>query len=336
MKRDITMIPGDRDRPAAVFIHGLGMDKRIWESPDEARVLGGKFPVNLFVGKEPKPGMREEDGQREISRGLFLGEPLTNLTTLFHSLRGQGCTVITWSEQRPSAEIDSAVSELKDIVAMAGDCGKAGVVLIGHSRGGLVARKYLAGGDKRIRCLVTLATPHKGSRMARWVEYITPLTSLIHNFLPDSEKGTATYAAKKIFDFLRSKAVKELLPDSRFFRSLGDDTASRGVYCLSVGGNNPTLFSVYRRVIERIRDGEEERFIAKSLRVFSVPDILEKVIPARLFPDEMKQGKGDGFVSTESSRLPWSDEHYDFDVNHAGILFDGRVSQVVVDALNHL
>jgi hypothetical protein len=31
MKRDITMIPGDRDRPAAVFIHGLGMDKRIWE-----------------------------------------------------------------------------------------------------------------------------------------------------------------------------------------------------------------------------------------------------------------------------------------------------------------
>jgi pimeloyl-ACP methyl ester carboxylesterase len=280
--------------------------------------------------------MREEDGQREISRGLFLGEPLTNLTTLFHSLRGQGCTVITWSQQRPSAEIDSAVSELKDIVAMFEGYSKAGMVLIGHSRGGLVARKYLAGGDKRIRCLVTLATPHKGSRMARWVEYMNPLTSLIHHFLPVSEEGTVLYAAKKTFAFLRSKAVKELLPDSRFFRSLEDDTAHRGVHYLSVGGNNPTLFSVYRRVIERTRNDDKERFMVKPLRVFSVPDILEQVIPARLFPDEMKQGKGDGFVSAESSRLPWSDEHYDFDVNHAGILFDERVKQVVVDAFNHL
>ncbi|MCL4474916.1 MAG: hypothetical protein M1508_01640 [Nitrospirae bacterium] len=335
MKRDITMIKGDRDRPVAIFIHGLGMDKRIWESPNESRVLGGKFPVNLFVGKEPKPEMRGGDEQGEISRGLFLGEPLTNLTTLFHSLKERGCTVVTWSQQRPSAEIDSAVSELKDIVVMFGDYSKAGMILIGHSRGGLVARKYLAGGDKRIRCLVTLATPHKGSRMARWVEYMTPLTSLIHHFLPDSEKGTVTYAAKKTFDFLRSMAVKELLPDSRFFISL-DDTARRGVYYLSAGGNNPTLFSVYRRVIARTWDSQKERFIVKPRRVFSVPDILEKVIPPRLFPDEMKQGKGDGFVSTESSRLPWSDAHYDFDVNHAGILFDERVKQVVADALNHL
>ncbi len=336
MKHDVTMIQGDRDRPTAVFIHGLGMDKRIWESPDEARVLGGRFPVNLFMGREPKPEMKEGGEQGEISRGLFLGEPLTGLSTLFHSLREQGYTVITWSQQRPSAEIDSAVSELKDIVTMFEDYGRAGMVLIGHSRGGLVARKYLASGDKRIRCLVTLATPHKGSRMARWVEYITPLTSLIHHFLPDSEKGTVIYAAKRTFDFLRSKAVKELLPDSRVFRSLDDDTARKGVYYLSVGGNNPTLFSVYRRVIEPIRDGGEERFMVNPLRVFSVPDILEKVIPARLFPDEMKQGKGDGFVSVESSMLPWSDEHHDVAVNHAGILFDERVKRVVVDALNHL
>ncbi len=199
-----------------------------------------------------------------------------------------------------------------------------------------MARKYLAGGDRRIRCLVTLAAPHKGSRMARWVEYMTPVASVAHRFLPDAEKGTVTYAAKKTLEFLRSKAVRELLPDSRFFQSLGDDAVRRGVYYVSVGGNNPTLFSVYRRVIERVRNGDKEHMAVKTMRVFSVPDILEKVIPARLFPDEMKQGKGDGFVSTESSSLPWSDAHYNFDVNHAGILFDERVKQVVIDELNHL
>ena len=319
----------------AVFIHGLGMDKRIWESPGEARVLGGKFPVNLFVGKEPKPDIREGDEQGKISRGLFLGEPLTNLTTLFHSLKETGCTVITWSQQRPSAEIDVAVSELKDIVTMTEDYSKAGMILIGHSRGGLVARKYLACGDKRIRSLVTLAAPHQGSKMAQWAEYITPLTSLVSSLLPDSEKGTAVYAVKKILDFLRCRAVKQLLPDSRFFRSLSD-RHNKGVYYLSVGGNNPTFFSVYRRVVARAGQEEGERFIVKPRKVFSVPDILEKVIPSKLFPDELKQGRGDGFVSTESSRLPWSDAHYDFDVNHAGILFDERVTRVVVDALNHL
>ncbi len=336
MKRDITMIKGDPDRPVTIFVHGLGMDKRIWEAPGEAKVLGGKFPVTLFVGREPKPVTGEAEEHGKISRRLFLGEPSTNLTTLFHSLKEQGYTVVTWSQQRPAAEIDSAVSELKGIVALCEDYSRAGIILIGHSRGGLVARKYLAGGDKRIRCLVTLAAPHKGSRMARWAEYMTPLASALHHVLPDAEKGTVTYAAKKILDFLRSRAVKELLPNSQFFRSLTDDTARRGVHYLSVGGNNPTLFSVYRRVVERTRNGDEERLTVKTLRVLSVPDILEKVIPARLFPDEMKHGKGDGFVSMESSRLPWSHMHYDFNVNHAGMLFDERVTHMVVDELNHL
>jgi pimeloyl-ACP methyl ester carboxylesterase len=335
MKRDITIAEGHRDRPVAVFIHGLGMNKCIWESPDQANVLGGKFPVALFAAREPRPEPREKHEQKGLSGRFYLGERPTNLTTLFHTLKELGYTVIVWSQKRPSAEIDSAVSELKDIVAIAGDYGKAGVVLIGHSRGGLIARKYLAGGDKKIRCIFTLATPHKGSRMARWVEYLSPLTSFIHRLLPDSEKGTATYAAKKTFDFLRSTAVKELLPDSPFFRSLADRPI-KGTYYISVGGRKPTLFSVYRSVIERFPDGDKEGYVMKSAKVFSVPDILEKVVPATLFPDEMKHGRGDGFVSAESSRLPWCDEHYDFDLNHAEVLFDERVKQVVVNALNHL
>lgn len=335
MVRDIVMIRGKPDRPAAVFIHGLGMDKRIWESPDESRILGGKFPLSLFLGRKPRPERRTVDEQVEMSGGLSLGEPATNLTTLFHSLREEGCTVITWSQRRPSAPMDISVSELKDILALFAGYSKAGVVLIGHSRGGLVARKYLITRDKRIRCVVTLATPHKGSGMARWVVHLSPLASLINRLLPETERGTATHAIKKILDFLKSRAVEELLPDSRFFRSLAD-APQRGVYYLSAGGNNPTLFSVYRRVVERVPESEGEHAIVRSLRIFSVPGVFEKVIPAGLFPDEMKRGKGDGLVSTESSMLPWSDEHYVLDVNHAGILFDNKVKRAVVDAINRL
>jgi pimeloyl-ACP methyl ester carboxylesterase len=335
MKLDTTVIKGDPDRPAAIFIHGLGMEKRIWESPDESRVLGGSFPIGLFINKEPGPETREAAEQQETGKGLFLSDRVRNLTTLFHSLGEQKNTVITWSQKRPSSGIEIAVSELREVIAMYQGYCKAGIILIGHSRGGLVARKYLALGDARVKAMITLATPHRGSKMAQWVEYISHLTSLIAPLLPDSEKGTAAYAVKRVIDFLGSKAVKELLPDSRFFRSLDDERTGQ-VYYLSVGGNHPTLFSVYRRRIERVRDKDGARPILRPWKVFSVPDILEKVIPPRLLPDELKEGKGDGFVSAESSRIPWADEHYDFALNHAAILFDKRVKKTVVDALNRL
>jgi pimeloyl-ACP methyl ester carboxylesterase len=335
MNYDTTVVAGDPEKPAAFFIHGLGMDKRIWESPGKSKVLGGRFPISLLMSREPETEMRGNDEARETSRGLFFGDPITNLTTLFHSLKEQGHTVITWSQQRPSAEIKVAVSELRDVITMYKEYCKSGTILIGHSRGGLVARKYLACSDTKVKALVTLAAPHRGSRMAQWVEYITPLISLINPLLPDSEKGTMTYTMKRIFDFLKSRAVRELLPDSPFFKSL-HDLQRNDVFHLSLGGNDPTLFSVYRRVIERVQDGNRERFVVRSRRVFSLPDILEKVIPEKLFPDEMKHGKGDGLVSVESSRIPWADEHYVFDVNHAGILFDDRVRGKVLDAFSRL
>ncbi len=335
MKYDASVIKGDPDMPVVFFIHGMGMDKRIWESPDESRILGGNFPVSLLVNREPKPEIVAAGELRDKRKKLFLGESVKDLTSLFHCLKEQKYTVVAWSQRRPSAEIEIAVSELRDLTAAYQKYCRQGLILIGHSRGGLVARRYLESGDARVRALITLATPHRGSRMAQWVEYIAPLTSLIAPLLPDFEKGTVTYAIKKVLDFLGSKAVKELLPDSRFFRSL-DDLPARGVYYLSFGGNDPTLLSVYRSRIVRARSSDDRRFILKPRRLFSIPGILEKVIPARLYPDELKQGKGDGLVSAESSRLPWSDEHHDFALNHAAILFDERVKRTVVDALSRL
>ena len=47
--------------------------------------------------------------------------------------------------------------------------GQPRVVLVGHSMGGLVARAYLARrGSERIARLVTVASPHHGTALARW------------------------------------------------------------------------------------------------------------------------------------------------------------------------
>lgn len=318
------IIPGDLSKPAIVFIHGLGMDKRIWESPDDARILGGRFPIHLITGNEPETEVCVPHCAHAEHKGLFFGKAMKPLKTLFHDLKEDGFTVIAWSQQRPAAEIDTAVTELRGIISSAGRYTKKGIVLVGHSKGGLIARKYLERRDKKVKALITLSAPHRGSMMAQWAGYLNPLLSIIGPLMPDSEKNTFAYTLKRVIDFLRGRAVKELLPGSPFFKNLADKPRDE-IYYMSAGGTDPAILQVYRWSEHKTSESPGEKVVLKPQKLLSVPDIFESLIPKRLFPAEMTKDYGDGLVSAASSRLPWADEHQDFDVNHAGILFDKRV-----------
>jgi len=296
MNLDTVLYKGGNDKPAVVFIHGLGMDSDIWVNPSQSRILGGMFPLRILLNKR----LPEEQPD--------------NLQTLFDDLRLKGYTVITWSQKRPAGPIDFAVSELSEIVKIANKMTKAGVILIGHSRGGLIGRKYLLRKDRSIKALITISTPHKGSSVARAANYLSPVVSILNPLFPIGDKGTRSFAIKRIFEFLSSRALKELLPESRFLKSIKDGPLD-WVHYVSVGGTNPTLFNLYN---------------------FSFPDIFEKVIPENLYPKEMKKGRGDGLVSAESSKIPWSNEHYDFELNHAEILFAEGVRGTLLKAIERL
>ncbi|WP_420079854.1 esterase/lipase family protein [Streptomyces sp. JL4002] len=67
-------------------------------------------------------------------------------------------------------------------------CARTGhdrVDLVGHSLGGLVGRYYVQrlGGDARVRTLVTLGTPHSGTRVAPFMD----AHPLVRQMRPDSE-----------------------------------------------------------------------------------------------------------------------------------------------------
>lgn len=287
---------GNDDKPAVIFIHGLGMDKNIWVNPSNSRILGGMFPLKILLSRKSS---EKQSG---------------DIHTLFDDFKAKGYSVISWSQRRPAGPIDSAVSELKEIVKTAHKMTKSGIILIGHSRGGLIGRKYLLKKDKSINGFITISTPHKGSTVARIAKYLSPLVSMINPLVPNGDKGTLSFSIKRILEFLKSRALKELLSGSNFFKSLQDGPYDWISYT-SVGGTNPTLFSIYN---------------------FSFPDVFEKVIPENLYPEEMKKGRGDGLVSAESSKIPWCNEHYNFDLNHAEILFDEGVREILVKTVDRI
>jgi pimeloyl-ACP methyl ester carboxylesterase len=289
MKLDVISSQGDADKPAVIFIHGLGMDRNIWVNPSQSRVLAGMYPLEVLLGEE------------------FQGKQSGGIRTLFEDLRAEGYSVVAWSQKRPAGPVDSVVPELAEVVRTANGITGSGIVLVGHSRGGLVGRKYLLKKENVIRGLITISTPHKGSSVAKVAKYLSPLASILNPLIPERDRGSRSAAMKRILEFLRSRALTELLPGSSFLKTLKDGPMD-GIFYASVGGVKPTLFRLYS---------------------LAFPDALERVIPKGFFPEEMKRGRGDGLVSAESSKIPWGCEHHNFDLNHVEILFDERARDLL-------
>ena len=334
MKLDITIHKGRKDKPAIVFIHGLGMNKNIWVNPDEAKMLGGNFPIRYLLAKKPEPvDYSATTGKPKIRHSRFsVGEAENDLKTSFADLKLLGYTVIAWSQKRPAGPIDIASAELRNVMALTRECSPAGTVLIGHSRGGLIARRYLESRDKSVIGLITLASPHNGSSMAKLAGYISPLASIISPLIHEEDRKKIAYVIKRVLDFIKSKALMELLPDSEFFRSLKDYDYPK-IQGLSFGGTNPNLFTLYRWKLKEISGRGAHKWLLEPETLFSIPDSFEKIIPGRIYPEELKKGLGDGLVSAGSSVLPHCKEHHDVDLNHAAILFDEKVRKKIIRSI---
>jgi Predicted acetyltransferases and hydrolases with the alpha/beta hydrolase fold len=119
-------------------------------APDPHPQAGARPPVLLVHGYVCNRGI-----WRAMRR--LLGERVPN-------------PLFTTNLEPPFARIDDYVpllaARVDEICAAAGS---DKIVIIAHSMGGLVARAYLARdtGAERVACLVTIASPHHGTAMAR-------------------------------------------------------------------------------------------------------------------------------------------------------------------------
>lgn len=285
MVKELKFLKGDKARPLIIFIHGMGMDVNIWSNPVNARILGGRYPLQVLL------------------RGMDM-----DMRTPFVDLADREYSVLTWSQRRPAGPVEASVSELHELVEKYAKHAENGMFFICHSRGGLIARKYLEKKNRLLRGVITLATPHHGTTMAKWAVYASPIASLLSQLLKDSNKGNQTSALMRILGFLNSKGLRELLPDSEFYAKL-KDKKQKDIHCLSIGGTNPYLVKI---------------------GAFPLSELIAKAIPKIILPEELRNGYGDGMVSAASSIYPHADEHYNFPVTHAEILFDKKVRDLIV------
>jgi pimeloyl-ACP methyl ester carboxylesterase len=124
--------------------------------------------------------------QSPAVRALFADDPLAARTPVLlvhglvdnssafavmrRSLRRRGfASVCSWNYSPLLRDVAEAAHDLADRVEqICQDTGHERIHVVGHSLGGLISRYFVQrlGGDRRVDSLVTLGTPHQGSRWA--------------------------------------------------------------------------------------------------------------------------------------------------------------------------
>ncbi|MBK7664908.1 MAG: lipase [Sterolibacteriaceae bacterium] len=140
-----------REWAAMSFQYGFGQAfESVFVAPDRLRrVASGETPVLLVHGYL-------------CNRGVWWW--------LKPRIENAGHVVATVTLEPVLGEIDDGVRPLMErIEAVCRETGASRVTLVCHSMGGLTARAYVrACGSERVARLITIATPHQGSAMARF------------------------------------------------------------------------------------------------------------------------------------------------------------------------
>ncbi|MBI5099123.1 MAG: alpha/beta hydrolase [Nitrospirae bacterium] len=319
MELDITIHKGRADRPVVIFIHGLAVDKGIWLNPLDTRIFAKNVPIKIFAARRPRPCLIQN------KKKITIGDFPEKVDSLWAALQIKGYNLVCWNQKRPVGPISVAVEELKQVMEITRKFfpGKA-VALIGHSRGGLIARKLMERKVPEVKALITISTPHHGSSLALIGKYLKPLSSVLKIVLPKNTLGPVSEVLKRFNELIECHAPKELLPDSDFFKNL-KDAPDDGIRYLSFGGTKTRLLTVYKWEA-RDKDIYPRPFLA-------IPDSLIKAFPAALLPDEITPEKGDIMVSAKSSILPWAERHYNVPANHVSILWHKKTIANTVEFL---
>ncbi len=322
MRLNTTIHKGGRDKPVAILIHGLGVDKGIWTDPLNTKLLAKNIPLKVIAAT--KPPSRISSSRKKIT----IGDPPDSIDNLWSVLKEEGYNLITWSQRRPVGPVDFVVAELDEMLSKAEELFPGlPIALIGHSRGGLIARKLMEDRHAEIKALITIASPHHGSSVSKIGRRLKPIASVLKGIIPKEKHSTLMKTLKNTTDFLTGEALKELMPGSVFLKNI-KDSRQRGIKYLSFGGTEPRLITIY----QLRRDGKE----IYPVPLIDIPDTLMKILPAPLRIREMIPGKGDSLVTAKSSLLPWAARHYDVPANHISIMWNEKVIEKTIELLKKL
>ena len=346
----------DPTRPAILLFHGLHQDAQTWTAPSHT----GYAYDYTHTPDDRRIGDTHNSGNAGIykvgtSDWLYGNDRAAwdKAHNWFDYLVKQGFTVATWSQPglRVEEAMPSALAAFDSLLAQTSARSPTApppVALIAHSRGGLLIRQVLKqrGSMGRVRWVITLHSPHKGSELGETPGRLTAeVVDLIDCCAPAvltapfkaQLKDLVVEAMRPVTKLFMSDENRELTPDSPLIRGLAEgEKKLDDVTYYTFGGVNPRIYRLYTWLFDAMSATPQFNptpyFVwrVKAAEIASISPILDRI---RHFVPEVTPGKGDGLVSDESSRLPWS-IHTTTQLNHAEVLWNAGLMRKVAGLLD--
>lgn len=319
-----------------IFIHGFAASKYCWLDPD----VGNMGWVKDY---ENDPPIRDF-GWHTIPPPPYIPVDWTlSNQIIIHGASTEmdqnGVEWLTYSQGSAFGDIELSVDELKEVMkAIRVVYGNRRIIIIAHSRGGLISKRYLdTVQDTDVEKLITFGTPYGGTFMSSMEMFRKPSKHFLNR----------VKTARKIWDFSQERRVeslttKQMAPNSDFLTRLHNSGIRKDIEYVNVAGTNSHFTNVYswrwtvsswRRNFRKARAKKRERkkLIAKMhppIDWCTLPNwpiihthnwIMEPVKLFEIFPkigyNEVLQG--DGAVSVDSTLLDFPKvKHYIIHKNH--------------------
>lgn len=348
------------DRQVVLLLHGLSGNKEDWSFPahydvhwDHRRDPPDRHSNNNLT--PPLPGLQpfDPEGLQPFDPldllSAFLSPMRTDIRCWSGVLKALGHTVINYDQDGSDEVVEVPLAQLETRIApfireevLTDQLAGKRVVLLCHSRGGILARRYLrrnADASEWIGRVITLCSPHQGTFAPRAKQRLADEAALLG--VGGGAAGLAVDLVVRIIGLLGSSdAQNQLLPDDPLFDPLrprlADPADVPDIEFTTFGGTSVRYSRIYSwhytpasflpippdLLFDWTQFPVEERLVSPLL----------DAIPESVVEDEQDEGEGDGLVANHRSFLPGA-PHRSVAVNHAEALWDENLFAEVADLL---
>jgi pimeloyl-ACP methyl ester carboxylesterase len=358
---DLTVSVGSVGGPIVVLVHGIGGNAQHWTDPLS---LNPDDTWLFDLNTKPPVGGGGIVRSRPYAPGSVM--PWGDL------LRDQQISWVTWSQAQSSGPLDIAVREAVNVLSalesrvfapLAADVATPGgtvpsLILLCHSRGGLVARAALkelsSAGVPHLRRVITISTPHRGSYMPRLAQVYNDslsnaidFSSLEHS-LPGPIRAIVAHRIEPLLADLANRVREallhafgtisqgpgfdELVPGSAMLQALeAGEQPLPGVEYVAFAGSQPAFVQFYLSAAGQVVRflGVVGPFLIGRLRL--IPGLLAQ------FGGLVELEQGDSAVGLPSSHWPdaFGASHQVLPINHMQALVDPALQQAVLPHLQN-
>ena len=320
---------------ATVFLlHGAGGDITHMTNPGATGYnhdYGSAFPPDRVIGWNWYPG---------VGPWSFELDPLKDVRSWRDALIGRGFGTVAYSQVSPSGALQPAVDELAEVVKSVSEKNRdASFVLLAHSRGGLLARKFLVDHQptltQQIRHVITLHSPNQGDQIALAAVSLNAAITSFRSSLGAKGQQALDAALGWLIQWTSSPSYTEMAQGSQFLQTLAaGETALPNVQYHTFGGIS-VVFSRILSWVYTVGSAIPRWHLPPFRHVITMVEVLVISPIATSLPNvvaEITEGEGDILVADVRAGLPFA-VHRTNSLNHAEALWDQSLQGQVLELL---